>query len=263
MDSREIPLILNSSTASGAKNKSAGGDRFSIQLDPALIVPRDAKTCYLMVELANIWWTVPNVITGENDAFSIDDGGGPYTFTIAQGLYDVPTLNSTINTGIVNAGGPANLITLIPDSATNKIVMAVNAAGVTVYTTIANSVLVSLCGFSAAADLGPTVAALEYFLAPDVANFNTVNSFLLHSNLVDNGIRVNNTYSQTIAQIPINVRPGSLNTYEPINPRKIDASTLIGARTSIINVWLTDENNNPVNTGGEDYDAGVTIVYTL
>jgi len=258
----EINFFVNSSTASGAKNKSPDGSQFQVFLENPIAIPSDATNCSLIMQESNIWYTFPNVITSSNDAFSIDDGVlGPYTFQLAQGLYDLSSLDSAINVGIVNAGGPANLITLLADTATQKVIIQVNLIGTTVLNTVANSVMVSLCGF-AAADIGPTVANPEFFTATNQATLNQVNSVLVHTDLIDGGMRLNNTYDQIIANSPLNDYPGSLIYYQPYRPPKIDASNLIGAKRSTFKIWLTDENRNTINTGGEDFQIRFAITWT-
>ena len=100
----EVSLLVTSDPAQGATNVSADGSSFEIQLDTPLSVPRDALSTHVAVEEATIWWSVPNVITDENDTFYIfgDDDTLPvpvpqlFTVVIAQGLYDLVGLNNAL-----------------------------------------------------------------------------------------------------------------------------------------------------------------------
>ena len=83
----------------------------------------------------------------------------------------------------------------------------------------------------------------------------------MHTDLTNTGIRVNDKFTQTIAQIAIDVAPGSQITYAPYHIPSISINELIGAKKNIIRMWLTDDQNNRVNTGGEDWSARIVIKY--
>ena len=72
----QLPMIFSSSVLDGALNKSADGSSFSVQLDRPILVPNTAKYCWIEVQAATVWNTVPNILTGVNDKFylEIDDG---------------------------------------------------------------------------------------------------------------------------------------------------------------------------------------------
>lgn len=256
----EIPIIVDSATEAGALNKSADGSSFEISLEDAIQIPKSATSCTIQVQEATIWWVIPNIITGVNDAFSIDDGGGPYNITVPQGLYDLPTLDTSVDSQVVAAGGPSGLFNFLADSATQKVVIRLNGIGVSVDWTGATTFR-DIMGFNSQV-LGPTVVTQTDFLADNQAAFNQVNYFLIHSDLVSRGIRTNNTYDQTIAQVLIDVPPGSQIVSTPFNPPRSPAWDLIGGRRKRIRFWLTDELNQRVDTNGENWSARVVIEYT-
>ena len=98
-------------------------------------------------------------------------------------------------------------------------------------------------------------------LAPNVAQFNTVNSLLIHSDLTTLGIRFNNSYNQSISQVLINVPPGSQIISKPYNPPKVNIQDLAGSTRSNIRFWLTNEKDERVNTNGEYWTARLAIRY--
>ena len=67
-------------------------------------------------------------------------------------------------------------------------------------------------------------------------NLHNTNSILVTTNLVGNGIPVNNTGLGLIASVPIQVAVGSLISYQPVNPIVVDGSVLKGR--SIQSFWI-------------------------
>jgi len=261
---REENLLISSDPANGAVNVSADGSYFEVQFtDGGLTLPREAVNVQVSVQEATVWWTVPNIITGVNDKMYIT---GPdsldvltaYVITIPQGLYDLSGLNEAIARELEQAGAkidPDPLISLSPDEATSKVQMRFNYATVSVDFTPNNTPRLIL-GFDAQVY---TPIPDNPVLAPNTALFNTVNYFLLHSDLVSRGIRFNSNYNQTIAQILIDVSPGSQIVSKPFNPPKVNANELNGTTRTVLRFWLTDDENRPVNTNGEFYSARIVL----
>jgi hypothetical protein len=263
----EFSIILTSDPSGAASNISADGSRFEVQLDESLRVPDDAINCNISMENATIWWSVANIITGTNDKMYIhgldtSDVEQDFTITIPQGLYDLPALNLKIQQLLENADGkisPYNNIDLIADNATSKVVIKFNYSVNTIDFSQSDTPRTTL-GFASAV-YGAYAGAPENVLAPDVANFNSVDSFLLHCDLVDRGILMNNSYSQVVGQVLIDVSPGSQIIYNPFNPTKVEANNLIGASRRTIRVFLTDQAGDPVNTNGEFYSLKLKVSY--
>jgi len=266
---REINFVASSDPAAGAINRSADGSAFEVQLQDAIKVPREAVNVTLAVENASIWWTIPNIITGVNDKMhvvvpNVADVLTPYTITIDQGLYDLTGLSQAIQRELQNAGAkidPAPSISLSPDSATQKVELILQYLGSEVDFTQPQTFRVIL-GFDSQV-IGPTVTAPLTILADNVASFNAVNFFLIHSDLVSRGIRFNNTYNRTISQVLIDVPPGSQIVASPFNPAKSDASDLAGSIRTNIRFYLTDDRNNAVNTSGEYWSCRIVVRYLI
>jgi len=265
----EIPIVISSSLTSGAKNKSSDGSRFEVAFEGGFQIPKGSHNCTVAVETATVWWSVPNVITGTNDKFKITgpdtaDSSTVYNLTIPQGLYNLSELNQTIQRELENAGAkvsPSPLIRLTADEATGKVEFDIDYTTVTVDLTAADSIG-PLLGF-AAATYGPYATAPQVVLAPNVAAFNSVNYFLLHSDMCDTGMRVNNTYNQTIAQVLIDVAPGSQIIATPNHPPKVACNNLVGSNRTHIRFWITDDQNRAVNTNGEDWSARLVLKYHI
>jgi hypothetical protein len=263
MDEKEIEFIVDSNPNSGSINLSTPGDSFEVQLEDSFHIPENSIDLFVSVQDATIWWTVPNVITGSNDILTIIDDRGVQdivTVTIPQGLYGLAELNNAIERYLVN-NGKAVLIQLSSDSATQKVEIIANYADITIDFTVANSIN-ELIGFEANT-YGPSTVTGQKFLAPNVANFNTVNYFLMHSDICDRGIPFNGKYSQTIAKILIDVTPGSQITYTPFNPSKTHCKNLKNSRRLLFRYWITDDQNRSLNTNSEYWSARIKLTYKV
>lgn len=267
MVQNEISLIVSSNPSNGAKNVNSTGSYFEVDLDDSLDIPRDALNVNMAVEEATVWWTVPNIITGVNDKLYItgpntSDVTTAYTVTIPQGLYDLSGLSQAVLRDLENQGAkisPSALITLAADEPTQKVEIIFNYAVVEIDFTQADTPR-EIIGFDSAI-YGPYAGAPETVLAPNVANFNTVNYFLIKSDLTTKGIRFNNSHNQTISQVLIDVSPGSQIVSKPFNPPRVSAQELAGSRKSLMKFWLTDDSENLVDTNGEYWTARIVIRY--
>jgi len=261
----EISMIVSSDPNNGASNRSSDGSYFEVQLQDGLKVPKDALNVNISVEESTIWWSVPNIITGQNDKMYIT---GPdtldvvqnFVLTIPQGLYDLAGINEAIAREL-EAGGakidPEPLITLSPDEATQKVQIRFNYATVSIDFTQDDTPR-DILGFDAQVY---TPIPDNPLLAPNVAAFNTVNYFLIHSDLTNKGIRFNNNYNQTIGQVLIDVAPGSQIVSKPFNPARINAPELAGATRTNLRFWLTDDEDRRVDTNSEYWTARIVIHY--
>ena len=261
----EISMIVSSDPTNGASNISPDGSYFEVQLQDGLSVPKDALNVNISVEEATIWWSVPNVITGENDKLYIT---GPdtldvlqnFVLTIPQGLYDLTGINEAMARELEAAGAkidPEPLITFSPDEATQRVQMRFNYATVTIDFTQTDTPRVIL-GFDAQVY---SPVPTNPILAPNVAAFNRINFFLIHSDMTNKGIRFNNNYNQTIGQVLIDVAPGSQIVSRPFNPAKINAPELAGTTRTNLRFWLTDDEDRRVNTNNEYWSARIVINY--
>jgi len=269
----EINFLVTSDPNQGAKNVSSNGSRFTVKLEEAITIPIDALNCTLSVEESSIWWSVPNIILGKNDKLYVT---GPtqanpaiiqtVTLTIPQGLYDAPGLNESVQNLLENAGFQTTdgvpaiskpIFTITADESTSRIVIRFEYPTVEI-DFIQIDTPRDILGFDAL-NYGPYISAPQNISAPNVAGFNTVNYFLIHSDLVEQGIRFNNSYNQTISQVLIDVAPGSQIVDKPFNPAKSNCDRLAGSKIDKFNVWLTDDSQREVNTNNEYFTARIVI----
>jgi len=268
----EKSILVSSDPSQGAVNRSTDGSAFEIQLDTALQIPSDAMNITIRSEESTVWWTVPNIITGENNKFYIfgdNKIGGAELFivSIQQGLYDLTTLNISLQSELEKAGArtkdvnnePLPLVSLSPDNATQKVLLRFNYPNVTVNFAQPDTPR-EILGFNSEL-YGPFPAAPLNVTAPNTAAFNRVNYFLIASDLVQKGIRFNNRYNQVISQVLIDVSPGSQIVSTPFNPAKSEADELAGASRSNLRFRLTDDKLRPVNTAGEYWSTRLVVEY--
>ena len=260
VDYHEIPFLVTSDTNAGARNKSADGSTFYVFLEEPLVIPKSALSVDIIVQEATVWWVIPNIVTGVNDTFYIDDGA-PFTAVVPQGLYDLSGLEAAVERELVAGGAPAGLFNFIADDATQRVVLRLNQANTQVDFTQGDTFREILGFVSQLVPPAPTIGIFTQ-LGDTVAAFNQIDYFLIHSDIVNRGMRINNTFNQAIAQVLINVPPGSQIVSTPFNPPSSQAPELIGAKRSRIKFWLTDQANNLVNTQNENWSARLVIRYS-
>lgn len=243
------------------------GSRFNFQLNPPFTLPLGTKRATLSIPASTIWWTIPNVSMGKNNVFyirgpDVNNTVKDYQVVIKQGLYSLSQLETTILASLEDQKSqilPQPLFNFFPDSATGKVVIRLNYT--TVVVTFFDNSPFNLLGFDNLPPNNIITGAIINNLAPNVANFNPVDSFLIHSSLVREGLPVNDIRSSVVSQVHIDVPPGSQIVTNSFRPPIIDASNLIGEKTTQIEMWLTDSKNNPVDTNGEHWSARIAIEY--
>lgn len=264
----ELTIIADSSVSNGARNKSALGSFFEIQLENSLGIPTTARNINIAVNSAQVWYNTPNIITGTNDVIRISGSDTSnikttYDVIIPQGLYDLTSLENSIQDQLQNLGAkydPSPLISLSADSALQKVVITLNYLDSEVDFTQAQSPR-TLLGYDS--QLLSTIAAPLNIIADNVAQLNNIQYYLISSDISRQGIRVNNTFNQVIARIPISAPPGSLLLYQPFKPTIVNSQHLAGSNQSIFHFRLTDQNGVEVDTVGEEWSLEITIRYKI
>ena len=84
---------FSSSSSNGAYNKNIDNNQFTVNFSPnPLQLPQNAENCKIEIISSQIWNSSPNIITGKNDVFTIQDPSGIHSINIEQGQYDVDSL---------------------------------------------------------------------------------------------------------------------------------------------------------------------------
>lgn len=267
MTEYQIPLIVSSDPNNGASQISDQGSRFELIFQRPLIIP-PCKYCWIEVEQSTIVFNNPNITSGINSEMKIDydntvDPPSTFNISIETGLYDLDHLNAAIQQQLTNLGAPSSdLVTLIPDTATQRVILKLRLHTQVDFTI--NFSFREILGFNSrlAAALHATVDN-QYEEGDTTAGFNTILYYLIHSDLINYGIRINNAYTQVIMQVPISVAAGSQIVYEPFRPTKIPSNELRNKSLRQLHFWLTDDSNNFVNTLNEVWSCRFVIHYIV
>jgi hypothetical protein len=271
---REFDILVSSDPSLGAINVSNGvtdaGSRFSIPLPKSLQIPKNAQNVVVSPYQATVWWTVPNIILGVNSRFLVTQNDtqaipvqSNYVLDIPTGLYDLPGLNSAIqfqlSIAMANSStgfpGAQKAFMFTADNSTQKVQFSILGPGAVTINFPAPGGFGPIMGFPSNTNINMSE------LAPNVASFNTINSFLLNTDLVTQGFQINGNFSNTIAQVLINVAPGFQIIYAPQKPPVIPCPELSQGIRTILTFWLTDQNLRPVNTNGEFWTVQLHISY--
>jgi hypothetical protein len=258
-------FVVSSNPNLGAVNVRNNGSDFEVQFNPALSIPSSALDLKVAVERAEIWFTFPNISeTLGNNKIYITEGANPQIeLTIPTGLYSLEQLNESLQTLALNAG-----ITSSPDppfeiegnDATQKVEITINYTNISLE--FKSDSPTDLLGFPVGV-IGPPAIAPEVFFAPSVAQFNSVNNVQIHSNLVNNGIPLNNKFSGILANVQINVPAGSQILYAPFRPLFCSAENLKSSSRTNVRFYITDENGNFLDTNAEYWSATIRLMYKL
>lgn len=277
----EISMILNSNPDDGASNLSIDGSFFQVNLeDGGIQIPSDSINVTISVESASVWFSTPNIISTDSldgrlkknnvlyiSAPIVGGGIGTFSLDISQGLYDLTALNEEITRQIkttniiVNTNPP---IVFDADTATGKIFAIFNEPDVTINFNPIDTFR-EVLGFNAGIIQSPPGASQSNPLtidAPNTARFNSLTSYLIHSDIVQNGIRFNNSYNQTLTDVIIgDTAPFEQINSTPFNPPKVNADELRGISRNNISFWITDQDNNRINMAGEYWSFRMVIRY--
>ncbi len=264
----KLPYIFSSSPGSGALNISEDYSFFQVLLDNPIYIPKHAKNCYITVQNSTVWWNIYNIVEGVNDRINIEymTPPGPIintgNLTLHSGLYDLAHLNATISRILeITTLIPNDIISFVPDSATGKAILKLNYPNTRVNFGIPNN-FASLLGFTPHYFPYDPNTPAHHIESPNIAQLNQIDHLLIHSDLVGRGIRLNNNYNNTIAQILITSSPGEQIISTPFNPPQIPANELIGQKRNKLSFWLTDQHGDRVDTNGEIFTCRVVIHYT-
>lgn len=262
MTEHQIPLILSSATSNGAINKSPGGDFFEVILQRPVSIPKQAKTATIELNQSTVWNTVYNISTARtNNQFRITTDGSTFTIVIPDGLYTLGQLEDTIDRELVNQGIGTGALQLIGDEATQKVILSFTKAAQQIDFTVANSCRAILGFDSALYPPAPTAAATNV-LAPNLAQFNLIDYYLLRCDIVGNGININGQYKGVIAKMLISSPPGSQSINQPVNPVRVPIYSRIGQEISRIQCRITDQAGDPLQLT-DDWSMDTIIRYTL
>jgi hypothetical protein len=243
---------------------SANKDYFTVSLNSDIIIPESAVSCSIALYQASIWNSSPNIITGKNDMFYCSYDGVPIQIQLPQGQYSLGDIQKEIDFLIrlkyPNQTFPDEILFQFSGNESTQIVSIkfVKSALEIDFTPEHN--INTLLGFN------PGIYTVDsdggYIQAQNVARINHINSYLILTSLVENGMPVNATACGIVAKVPILADPNSQINYEPVQPIFIQCDALIGKAHK--NLWfkITNENLEPVICK-EDWNITLVISYEM
>jgi hypothetical protein len=258
-----IPLLLSSDTESGAFNVDTGNSKFDINFDQPIVVPSNAKNITVAVVNSSLWYTSSNISsTLANNKFYLDvDTDQVYTVTLANGLYDLSSFAHAVNVSLVNQGLASDIITFTADNSTQKVVINFSVAGLRIDFTGANNCR-EVLGFNSAVNPVAYTTAVTSIYGDSEALFNSVDYFLIHSNIVTGGIPINGKSTSVVARVLITASPGNQILFEPNQPTQIHAQHLAGASISRLHTWVTIQDGTTAPTFGANDNFSLELVIT-
>ena len=263
--SEEITILVNSGYGS---NKSPDGHSFVQRLSPPLRVPANTNPTIECTEIG-IWHTSPNIKSGVNDVlkftFSAVSGGATQTFTFPEGLYSLNSINLRLQHFLIGLGLDQNTVSFVPVQAESKLLIHFQpdtASGtIAINFGDASNTMREFLGFQGSGSLSASTESSVY--GSNVSKFNTLEYYKLEAH----GLSISGGYGETgsndsncIAVVVPNVSPSQLIVQRLANPIKLHCN-IAGATISQITWRLLDNNNDPVNTMGENFSARVRITY--
>ena len=221
------------SSGLGSTKTNSLGNRFSVQLNTPLTIPRLSIYASLEVVSAKVWNTSPNIsaaIGNNHIYFSYSEAS--YDVVFPDGLYGIDEMNMFLEIYFSSDSVlPNDLFVFEENGATQKLSIKFNYSGVTIDFTQPHA-CIDVMGFYTTHDEASdtftsdevitSTIANESIVAPNEARFNRVVNYYITSNLLSDGIPINNRSAGVICEVPITVRAGSLINFVPTNPLRVD-----------------------------------------
>ena len=264
MNISEFSLIASSDPSNGATLKSNDGSEFTLFYDNVINIP-GGDHGYNYVDIAvwssSIWYNFPNIVNGVNSEFRLTINAVDFDVSLPTGLYTLTDLNESLKREIDILGGDSSVFQLSADEPTERVnifLAGTVADPVQIDFTVPNSIRTILGYNSQLLPLLPTT--IDFNQLGDVeAEFNQINSVLLHTDLVDSGVRVGRNFSSVVGQVFLTTQPNFQQITQPTSLQWVPSNSLLGQSRSQARFWITDEKNRPLNTRSENWDINLII----
>ena len=227
---------------------------FVINLDEDIIKP-DTNIQHTITKLsisqATIPYTFPNVVTGQNDTYSLFVGATEHVITLTEGNYNVFDLQTNLQTNLRDA-------TKVNDS-NATVEYSTITSGFTITSTVCTDVQFTntnkLFGFSTTGKQSLTANTIS---SDRVVIVIDKNDLYLRTNIQNHNI-MNNALSDVYIKIPISVQPYSNIIYN----ENIDGENAIVLRNynlGALRIRITDKDNVLIPLQ-EEWNFTIRLVY--
>ena len=261
----EKTILINSQYGHSLSND---GSTFSMNLQPPLVVPKDAEPMIEVVE-ATAWHTAENIKAGVNDVFKVSfanvSSNAVQTMTFPPGIYNLTSLNLRLSHFLIDLGLDSQTLKFVGVQATSSLLLHATpdaaSGNITVNFTDATMSMRSFLGF----ENNPSVTFTQEgsATANNTAKFDSIQYYVLECmgfNVSGSYKEDGNSNSSAIAVIVPDVQPSQQILYRPHHPLKLHAN-IAGGTVSRLEFRLCDHLHQPVNTNDEYYSARIRITY--
>ena len=218
---------------------------FVTELDPPIDLDSGKKYQAALVSL-HTYNSIPN-ITHKNNKFRYYNGTNWKELIIPTGAYEVSFINNELQRQMMlnedyNSEGNSFYVHISYNLPTSKSTVDITHDDYIVDFTQENSI---------GSSLGFTSLQLRkgFHESGNVINIEPVNAVLVHCDIIKD-CYVNGKHSQVLYSFSPKVSPGYKIIERP-NPQLIFHSVINCPKISEIRIWLTDQNNKPIDLRGE------------
>jgi len=218
--------------------------------NPPMQFPNGAKYRVAMHSFSYTNYFVNVSSTLANNTFYYTDDvadADKYSVTIPDGSYNVSDLSNSINNGVITNGHADGLITLTPDFATNKVIVAISVAGWQVYFKVGSPYVLLGATLNQLVPAGGLTTGPYVELLPGIATFNALTSMYVKTSLTSGASSFAGRPSEIVGTIIPTASIGAVQNTEVTNLIWIDANSLPGATLSSITIQIVDQNAASVN----------------
>ena len=250
-------------------------NRLYFKYDPSILNPSSNITFgsqgAVMTNPTTPLVPIPVVTIPTTSSVPIASTGWDYV-QLPDGLYSVSDLNTSLRRLIGNKIAPGTTtrfstssITISANASTQHIVVEMDPGFILGTMPFENNI-VHTFGIT---DLDNDAVGVQfihnndYWEANSTAQLTPINSFLLHSDLVERGLAVNNGVANILTEIQLSGPPGSFLTYRPYLPYKLDGNHLKFSSRGTVRFYLTDDKNRPLDMFGEAFSFSVVVKYKI
>jgi len=238
-------FIFNSVNGTLLSNIANDKSQFNVTFHNPIFIPDDASSVSVALHSANIVNSVQNITDTLYNTITFIVEGSQQTLTLPSGSYSLCDIQTTINELLAlayTAVSPLPEIKILANSATQKVSIQFLRANMQI--DWSNSSIKFILGFDTN-DIQPTNPSTlnQIIEANSIARVNwaITNFLIVCPQLCGDGLPLNSQGRGILGGIPIIAKPGSLISYEAINPLWIQADVLIGKAISSLDFKLVNE----------------------
>jgi hypothetical protein len=236
-----IPIFVNGNLTNTKNN----GSTISFYLDPPLSFGNSSVS--FKVLNAEVYYTFPNIsVAKANNTLTFLYQTISRQIVFENGLYNLDSINQNIREYCIRNNIPDDLFLFSADPSTSKVSLEFAYPNISVAIGVVGVDIGPLLGWNTTTVLASNTNRIHE--APNRAALNTVNRVLVHANFVNGSYFNSQGSSDVCANVQINVGVGRQIVYAPNHAYPV---SVFSNNLSSIEFYITDENNNRLDTNGE------------